>query len=748
VGPPPAPQKPSSKPSRIEKELQSDLDGRKWEPPKQPRKTYQQPPFQAQKGSPWTEFNSHQDKQLEGSPSSVKGKEPFIPESPRTDRSASPEGRVEDLSSDVGAFLGLGTPLAGDFTPRQELSWEDSTQELPPHSFAVEGDTTVIPKAAPTASQESVLTAVSSVVGGALKQAVVQLRPQLPPAEFFRPRRQISGPTIPLKEAGPVPGGWEDTVIYHQKPLDRQRLQMEQPSRHRQQPSESNVRRNPAPAARTTTTAPTAAAAPNVPPAVAATANVQPPTETATEDDRDEFLAALCHRLTLTMEERIMPRIQSLEDKIAARPREPEVRYGRDREFARNPELQFQGGPGPEYRERAYRDFDDRDGCHSREWKGKPRFRPDALPKIKYGDDVNVWIAEMDHAVIQHGEEIVCPEIFANCFTSGDAIKLWYMDMPSEFRTMITTKVGCWDRFKSVMEKRFTVDIGIRQMTAEDRCRMPSESYADFGIQKVFLIRRAFAHLAPSAVIAMVKRKLDWEAAAFCKERDNIDNFVSELIEFDNLRAMKTYSSSQRQSQWNQMTNPTYGASAYAPPSQSSYEQPEARLGDYYSGQPIQSMGPSPSAVQSSPATPNQIVNRNQGYADPRLPTVQARKHPQTGIDTLSYLDRTGKTVFIHRPCQHCDAAGNKNAWHFDFSCADKPVATRQARTYAGEATRQARTYAGEAKLPGTFDSPSGHPTSYTFNGLGSGYAHDPQIEDNPFSTDDMRQSGNGEWDQ
>jgi hypothetical protein len=107
---------------------------------------------------------------------------------------------VEDLSSDVGVFqfagypVGLGTPQAGDFAPRQELSWEDSTQELPPHSFAVEGDTTVIPNA----PQESVLTAVGSVVGGALKQAVVQPRPQLPPADFFRPRKPR--PTIPCKK--------------------------------------------------------------------------------------------------------------------------------------------------------------------------------------------------------------------------------------------------------------------------------------------------------------------------------------------------------------------------------------------------------------------------------------------------------------------------------------------------------------------------------------------------------------------
>jgi hypothetical protein len=178
---------------------------------------------------------------------------------------------------------------------------------------------------------------------------------------------------------------------------------------------------------------------------------------------------------------------------------------------------------------------------------------------VKYGDDVSVWITEMDHAVFQHGEEIVCPEIFANCFTSGDAIKLWYMDIPSEFRAMITTKVDRWNRFKSVIQKRFTVDIGMRQMAAKHRVRMPGESYADFAIRKVFLIQRAFEHLAPSAVIAMVKRKLDWEAAAFCRELDSIDDFVSELIQFDNLRAMKTYSNAQKQPrQWSPRTGQGY----------------------------------------------------------------------------------------------------------------------------------------------------------------------------------------------
>jgi hypothetical protein len=122
-------------------------------------------------------------------------------------------------------------------------------------------------------------------------------------------------------------------------------------------------------------------------------------------------------------------------------------------------------------------------------------------------------------------------------------------------------------------------------------------------------------------------------------------------------------------------------------------------------------------------------------FADPRLSTVQLRKHPQTGVETLSYLDRFGKTVFIQRPCGHCATAGTPNAWHFGFSCINKPQGAKRARTYAGN---------GATDLPGTFESPSGLPTSYTF----SGHAGDPDQAENPFCIDDCEESGNGEWDQ
>jgi hypothetical protein len=40
-------------------------------------------------------------------------------------------------------------------------------------------------------------------------------------------------------------------------------------------------------------------------------------------------------------------------------------------------------------------------------------------------------------------------------------------------------------------------------------------------------------------MIAMVKCKLDFEAAQFCREKTTIEAFVSELIDYDNPRAMQ-----------------------------------------------------------------------------------------------------------------------------------------------------------------------------------------------------------------
>jgi hypothetical protein len=74
-------------------------------------------------------------------------------------------------------------------------------------------------------------------------------------------------------------------------------------------------------------------------------------------------------------------------------------------------------------------------------------------------DAVARWFAEVDRMVLQYGEEIVCPKVFANSFESDDAFKVWCLGMPSVVRTMITTKPGCWNRFKILFSKWFLTDV-------------------------------------------------------------------------------------------------------------------------------------------------------------------------------------------------------------------------------------------------------------------------------------------------
>jgi hypothetical protein len=483
-----------------------------------------------------------------------------------------------------------------------------------------------------------------------------------------------------------------------------------------------------------------------------------------TDASEPAWVAALFKRLEIVDDKvtKLNPRIDALEDKMAnagsdSSDDESGHRSNRSKDdtsrHRRRGRSQSRSREHRRSRDNSRQRRHDRSYDHGDTYKDRrPRFRTDSLTPVRYGDDVATWLVEMDHIVLKHGEEIVCPEIFGHCFQSADTIKLWYMGLDPDLRRLYTTGSGCWQRFRNVMERRLTADVGLRQLAAEDRSRLPDETYAEFALKKVALIWTSFAHLDEGAMIAMVKRKLDWEAARFCREKTTVNAFVSELIEYDNLRDMQTgRRQPQAPTRWTQQGHGqqhAYGPQSYAPQSSEprDYEQKLEQCGYHFEHdyrdesarvpptqfQPQQPAAPytQPKGTQASPATGSNAV-----YFDPHLSTIQPRRHPHTGIDTLSYLDRSGKAVFLQRPCGHCEAMGKKNAWHFDFSCANK----------VAPSGRRDRAYAGDAALPGTVESPSGHPTSYTF----SWFANDPGPDKNPFSIDDVYgESGNGAGDQ
>jgi hypothetical protein len=275
---------------------------------------------------------------------------------------------------------------------------------------------------------------------------------------------------------------------------------------------------------------------------------VKPDPVNKTDESEPAWVAALFKRIEI-VDDKVTKRIDALEDKlanagsdsssdesdyhgkgkgVASRHRHRGRNRGKSRERRRSHDDSRQ--------RRRNRSYDNDDTYKDR----RPRFRTDSLTAVRYVDDVATWLVEMDHVVLKHGVKVVCPEIFGHCFQSGDAIKLWFMGLDPAIRELYTAGTGCWKRFQSAMERRFTADIAMRQLAAEDRSRLPSETYAEFVIKKLALIKTSFAHLEDAAMIAMVKRKLDFEAAQFCREKSDVEAFVSEIIEYDNLRAMQT----------------------------------------------------------------------------------------------------------------------------------------------------------------------------------------------------------------
>jgi hypothetical protein len=165
--------------------------------------------------------------------------------------------------------------------------------------------------------------------------------------------------------------------------------------------------------------------------------------------------------------------------------------------------------------------------------QAQPRFNPNDLPQILFGEDVEEWLAIMDHVVGSFGELIVCPHILPRCFAPGDPIRDWYLTKPAATHTYVTTGDGCWERFKRVFRARFKPDVGTLQFEADGYRKAPGETWAAFGIKKLRLLQRAYAGAEDANIILKIKSTMDTEVQRFCKEKTDIDAFIGELMDFD-----------------------------------------------------------------------------------------------------------------------------------------------------------------------------------------------------------------------
>jgi hypothetical protein len=310
----------------------------------------------------------------------------------------------------------------------------------------------------------------------------------------------------------------------------------------------------------------------------------------------------------------------------------------------------------------------------------QPRFTPNDLPQILFGNDFEEWLSEMDHIVSSFGETVVCPHILPRCFVQGDPIRDWYLTKPSATHSMVTTGEGCWERFKLLLRSRFKPDLGVLQYEAESYRRQPGESWAAYGIHKYRLLKRAYAEADEATIILMLKAKMDTEVVRFCKEKYSIDQFVGELMDFD--RTSPATLRTSRSSPLGDLGSPgPSGGSSYRPP----YQAPP--------GQPPYS-SPRPGREKGKGAV-----------KDDRKNSIRDRINPDTGKLCRSYLNYQMKPVFIQRACKICDKNGRPNQMHFTFECTDT-----SAKTLAIDAAERDDVLADDLHR-----TESGHLTSYNF---------------------------------
>lgn len=330
------------------------------------------------------------------------------------------------------------------------------------------------------------------------------------------------------------------------------------------------------------------------------------------------------------------------------------------------------------------------------------RFRPELLLKFSYGSDLDSGIIRMDHLVKLWGETSVCPHIHANSFINGDTIETWYFTLEPIVQQAMTEHPGCWERFKKLMATKWSKPEGVKQNECDNRSKLPSETYAQYGIAKTQLCKMAFPGSTDAGIIQKIRSRLDIEANRFCREKNSLSRFYDELVDFDATSPMvtiHTHGGQKNQQPWRTSDGATREVTPQA------NQRPTQRR-------------------QKDPPPGRQD-------AAARKLSVKDRMNPTTNKMTRSFTNKYGEPRFIDRPCDRCTAKG-KTAWHFRFECPEDPGLKSYLSNLFGDAPDP------ESEPPGMQIAPyTGNLTSHNFIGDGMAYANAVMRYDEGFDSSD-----------
>ncbi|KAI5809713.1 hypothetical protein DFH27DRAFT_521368 [Peziza echinospora] len=336
------------------------------------------------------------------------------------------------------------------------------------------------------------------------------------------------------------------------------------------------------------------------------------------------------------------------------------------------------------------------------------RFDPTALPKYTQPGDLESWLAEMQLEVNTFGETVVCPAIYRHCFKSGDPVKSWYTMLGPDKADDLTKGPGCWFRFASAMREVWSKSIAARQREAEDRYKLPTESFIQYYFQKLKLLQASFPESAHSTHISRIRARFnDAQADRFIREQQDLLVFSEQCRQYDD--HLKLHPVNQRITQF-----------TFPSGSSGRYRTSATSLDTRAATAPPQSAPPSTTAprptreTNSAAPQPRPRDSGTKRRPDARLATVSERINPATGKMERSFTRLDGTVKYLERSCDFCAQMGKENQQHFSFECPLKGT----AKTLLAHGSDSD----SDIDLPGVRSTPNtmGR-TSYTFSASSSG---------------------------
>jgi len=164
-----------------------------------------------------------------------------------------------------------------------------------------------------------------------------------------------------------------------------------------------------------------------------------------------------------------------------------------------------------------------------------PRFDPSGLPKFNSKtSNVEQWLAEVQVDIDIFGEHMVVPCIFRNCFPENDVVRSWYTMLGPQLHGFITKSDGCWKRFGTLMLSTWRKPIGVSQMEANERSKLPMETFVEYYFHKLKLLSIAYPNHDEATYIMYIRSKLnDAQADRFVRERSSLTRLVEEMRAYD-----------------------------------------------------------------------------------------------------------------------------------------------------------------------------------------------------------------------